>query len=230
MRSRPIIDKICLWLARRIPRRLLYWCVVQGGSIATTGIHSSTDCNELKFLEALRRVYGEPTTPSPPPPTPEQCSAASEDYCHNCNAPKVLLMVDCPGCGYSYDNPVSPPVVNVVTYVPPPPESRMPDISEEFIAAVEESVGASWVWDCISPKELIEAILRTYRERGTISAGNWPGPTPEMLESEKFEAIWTCIKTWDINVPSVYAGYCGASGNHVRAILDAIAGVEANDF
>jgi hypothetical protein len=51
----------------------------------------------------------------------------------------------------------------------------------------------------------------------------WPDPTPDMLTTPEFEAVWRCIKTWDINVPSVYRGYCGATGNHVRAILDALA-------
>lgn len=37
-----------------------------------------------------------------------------------------------------------------------------------------------------------------------------------------FNAIWTEIKTWDVNVPTEYAGYCGASGSHVAAILAAI--------
>lgn len=50
----------------------------------------------------------------------------------------------------------------------------------------------------------------------------WPGPTPEMLESPEFEAVWQCLRRWDINVPDAYAGYCGATGNHVRAILDAL--------
>jgi hypothetical protein len=27
-----------------------------------------------------------------------------------------------------------------------------------------------------------------------------------------------------VNVPEVYVGYCGATGNHARAILDAIRG------
>jgi hypothetical protein len=51
----------------------------------------------------------------------------------------------------------------------------------------------------------------------------WPEPTPEMLETPEFEAVWQCIKRWDINVPDRYSGYCGATGNHVRAILDALA-------
>lgn len=50
----------------------------------------------------------------------------------------------------------------------------------------------------------------------------WPDPSPEMLASPQFEAVWNCIKKWDINVPDAYAGYTGATGNHVRAILDAL--------
>lgn len=50
----------------------------------------------------------------------------------------------------------------------------------------------------------------------------WLDPTPEMLEDPIFEAIWQTIKKWDINVPSQYSGYCGATGNHARAIFDAI--------
>lgn len=50
----------------------------------------------------------------------------------------------------------------------------------------------------------------------------WPDPTQEMLENPIFNAIWMTIKGWDINVPTQYAGYCGATGNHVRAIFDAI--------
>lgn len=51
---------------------------------------------------------------------------------------------------------------------------------------------------------------------------DWPDPTPEQLASPLFDAIWSAIRTWDINVPGAYGGYCGATGNHVRAILDEI--------
>jgi hypothetical protein len=37
-----------------------------------------------------------------------------------------------------------------------------------------------------------------------------------------FNAIWHEIKTWDTNVPTEYAGYCGCTGSHVAAILTAI--------
>jgi hypothetical protein len=50
----------------------------------------------------------------------------------------------------------------------------------------------------------------------------WPDPTPEMIESNGFGPIWDCIKSWDIGIPGVYTGYSGATGNHVRAIMDAL--------
>jgi hypothetical protein len=50
----------------------------------------------------------------------------------------------------------------------------------------------------------------------------WPDPTTEMIASPEFEAIWQCIKSWDINVPHAYSGYMHATGNHVRAILEAL--------
>ena len=50
----------------------------------------------------------------------------------------------------------------------------------------------------------------------------WPDPTPEMLNDPMFNKIWNVIKTWDINVPTAYSGYCGATGNHARAIYDAL--------
>ena len=52
-----------------------------------------------------------------------------------------------------------------------------------------------------------------------------PNPTPEQLSSPEFEAIWQVIKSWDVNVPEFYDGYCGANGSHVALILDALADV-----
>lgn len=46
-----------------------------------------------------------------------------------------------------------------------------------------------------------------------------PDPSSEDLNDPEFNAIWEAIKSWDINVPDVYQGYCGAQGNHVMAIL-----------
>lgn len=50
-----------------------------------------------------------------------------------------------------------------------------------------------------------------------------PNPTPEQLASPEFEAIWSVIKSWDINVPEFYDGYMGANGSHVALILNALA-------
>lgn len=47
-------------------------------------------------------------------------------------------------------------------------------------------------------------------------------PSSEDLKRPEFEAVWQAIKRWDINVPDQYQGYCGATGNHVMAILDAL--------
>lgn len=49
-----------------------------------------------------------------------------------------------------------------------------------------------------------------------------PNPSPEMLASPQFEAIWSVIKSWDVNVPEAYSGYCGANGSHVAMILNAL--------
>lgn len=61
-----------------------------------------------------------------------------------------------------------------------------------------------------------------YNWTHSLPTVSWPDPTEEMLNSPEFEAIWQAIKTWDINVPGAYHGYCGATGNHVRAILEAL--------
>ena len=50
----------------------------------------------------------------------------------------------------------------------------------------------------------------------------WPDPTPEMLETKEFNAVWNCIKKWDISTEHDNGLYSGATGNHVRAILDAL--------
>ncbi len=48
-----------------------------------------------------------------------------------------------------------------------------------------------------------------------------PDPTPAMLQDPRFEKIWQVIKRWEIAVPGSF-GYCGGTGNHVRAILEAL--------
>ena len=68
-----------------------------------------------------------------------------------------------------------------------------------------------------------------YETREILNAERipWPDPTPGMLEDPYFNAIWDTIKGWDIAVPMAYRGYEGATGNHVRAILDALTNARA---
>ena len=54
-----------------------------------------------------------------------------------------------------------------------------------------------------------------------------PSPTDGDLESPQFNAIWSVIKTWDVNVPEYYELYCGANGSHVMLILNALRTAEA---
>lgn len=51
----------------------------------------------------------------------------------------------------------------------------------------------------------------------------WSDPPEDLLLDPQFLAIYEAIKTWDINVPAAYGGYCGATGNHVYAIYRALA-------
>ena len=50
----------------------------------------------------------------------------------------------------------------------------------------------------------------------------WRDPEPHELNTLWFNKIWNVIKDWDIHVPGAYNGYCGATGNHVVAILDVL--------
>ncbi len=52
----------------------------------------------------------------------------------------------------------------------------------------------------------------------------WPDPTADMLQTPEFKAVWQAMKGWDICVPAVDGpdSYSGTTGNHVRAVLDAL--------
>lgn len=53
-----------------------------------------------------------------------------------------------------------------------------------------------------------------------------PDPTPEQVNDPVFLAIWNVIKSWDVNVPEHYFGYCGATGSHVMLIFNALNSVQ----
>jgi hypothetical protein len=49
-----------------------------------------------------------------------------------------------------------------------------------------------------------------------------PNPSEVEVNSGLFKKIWAVMKSWDVNAPEYYSGYCGANGSHVKLILDAI--------
>ena len=48
-------DRMCLWLAYRLPRTLVKWASIRLVASATAGEHSSQIVPELTAIEALRR-------------------------------------------------------------------------------------------------------------------------------------------------------------------------------
>lgn len=48
-------DKLCLWIAFRLPRRIVYWAAVRLVSRATTGKFGGTIVPELTAMDALDR-------------------------------------------------------------------------------------------------------------------------------------------------------------------------------
>lgn len=50
-------DKFYMWLAQRLPKRLVYFCAVRVGAHATTRQFSAQIVPDLNFLEALKRWY-----------------------------------------------------------------------------------------------------------------------------------------------------------------------------
>jgi hypothetical protein len=51
-----MLDTVCLWLARHMPRRLRYWAVIVAGADATTGKWSATVVPDITFMEVLQRT------------------------------------------------------------------------------------------------------------------------------------------------------------------------------
>lgn len=67
------------------------------------------------------------------------------------------------------------------------------------------------------------------RRRNT-KTGNYQDPTPKMLKNPAWNAIYEEIKDWDINIPSEYAGYCAATGNHATAIFNALGDATKDNY
>jgi hypothetical protein len=55
VRGAGTLDDFCLWLARHLPKRLVYWCALTVVSFATTGKFSKTQAPKLTAMGALQR-------------------------------------------------------------------------------------------------------------------------------------------------------------------------------
>jgi hypothetical protein len=66
------------------------------------------------------------------------------------------------------------------------------------------------------------SVLDEFSEHTGKSFPSMPNPSLDNLKDPLFNAIWETIKTWDINVPLYYNGYCSANGSHAKLIFDAI--------
>lgn len=49
------MDKLAMWIAYRLPRRVVYWAMIRAFARVTTGEYSSTVVPELTATEALQR-------------------------------------------------------------------------------------------------------------------------------------------------------------------------------
>jgi hypothetical protein len=52
---RPKADKFWLGLARRVPKKLAYWCTIVVGAHATSGKYDKAEVPALTLMEALNR-------------------------------------------------------------------------------------------------------------------------------------------------------------------------------
>lgn len=50
-----MMDKIWLWLAYRLRKRLVMWCAIRVGAEATTGRWSTQIVTDLTFMDAIKR-------------------------------------------------------------------------------------------------------------------------------------------------------------------------------
>lgn len=48
-------ESALLWIAWRLPRKLVMWCYIRVGAHATTGRYGSTVVPELTMMDALKR-------------------------------------------------------------------------------------------------------------------------------------------------------------------------------
>ena len=50
-----MIDKFCMWLAWKLPKRLVYFCAIRVDAHATTNEYSNQIVPDLTAMDALKR-------------------------------------------------------------------------------------------------------------------------------------------------------------------------------
>jgi hypothetical protein len=48
-------DRLPMWVAWHLPRRVVFWCAIRVGSNATTGVHGTQVVPELLYMQSLER-------------------------------------------------------------------------------------------------------------------------------------------------------------------------------
>lgn len=113
------------------------------------------------------------------------------------------------------DNTVTDGLLNVdrACYLSPVQKSRLDSLISELQLAGMNDTGPAYQGE--------QNALRIITACVSSIPTHFPDPTTEEVSSPEFNAIWRIISRWDIDVPYT-GGRCGATGNHVKAILDAI--------
>jgi hypothetical protein len=50
-----MMDKIAMWIAWKLPRRVAYWATIRVGANATQGEYGNQEVPALGFMDALKR-------------------------------------------------------------------------------------------------------------------------------------------------------------------------------
>jgi hypothetical protein len=106
----------------------------------------------------------------------------------------------------------------VLATQPPQPTAPLPNC-EPTPDRIDHNAGFPAFTPRITRAQMAEARAFAKMPPATF---HYQDPPDWMLHNPMFEAIWDEIKTWDVNVPTEYTGYMGATGNHAAAILFAI--------
>ena len=49
-----LAERACMWLAWKLPHRLVYWCAIRVAANATQGAHSNQEVPALTIMDALK--------------------------------------------------------------------------------------------------------------------------------------------------------------------------------